>query len=225
MLRKWIKRRRSAPALPFKKSFSWNWTQIRFNRVALVNLLVASKLDGAYLEIGCQNNLLFDAVPLLDKVGVDPQSGGTHRAYSDDFFRTNRKCFDVVFIDGLHVYDQVRRDVINSIKFLKPGGWIAIHDMLPEDAVSEHVPNISLGVWCGDVWKVAFELAVTEGIDFKVVKIDAGIGVVRVTDPNAQLADLTHLLQGKRFEYLYQNIARLPLISWEEAYAWIRRLS
>lgn len=130
--------------------------------------------------------------------------------------------FDVIFIDGLHIYEQARRDVVNAIKFLKPGGWVAIHDVLPDDAVSEHVPIISSGPWCGDVWKVAFELASTSGIDFKVIKIDAGIGLLRVINADAQVTDLGHVLQDKRFQYLYENVGQLPLLEWEEAYKWIR---
>jgi hypothetical protein len=214
--------RERTPTLPFKQSFVWNWSNIRYNRIALVNLLCASKLDGNYLEIGCQGNICFDAVPMMNKIGVDPEGGGTHREYSDDFFIKNTNYFDVIFIDGLHIYDQVRRDVVNSIKFLKPGGWIAIHDMLPDDAISEHVPMISKGPWFGDVWKVAFELASSAGIEFKIIKIDAGIGLFRITEPHATLNNMEGLLQNKRFQYLYENIGQLPLVEWDDAYKWIR---
>ena len=213
---------KKTPVLPFKKSFNWNWGNINFNRIALVNLLCASRLDGSYLEIGCQGNFLFDSIPMIDKIGVDPKVGGTHKEYSDDFFIKNTKFFDVIFIDGLHVYDQVRRDVANSIKFLKPGGWIAIHDMLPEDAISEHVPMVSRGPWSGDVWKVAFELASSTGIEFRLIKIDYGVGLFRVTNPQATLTNLESILQDKRFQYFYENISELPLVDWAEAYEWIR---
>lgn len=214
--------REGQPTLPFKESFNWNWSDIRYNRIALVNLLCASKLDGNYLEIGCQGNICFDAVPMMNKIGVDPESGGTHKEYSDDFFFKNTTCFDVIFVDGLHIYDQVRRDVVNSIKFLKPGGWVAIHDMLPHDAISEHVPMISRGQWFGDVWKVAFELASSTGIEFKLIKIDAGIGLFRITEPSAVLKNMEATLQDKRFQYLYENISQLPIVEWEDAYKWIR---
>jgi hypothetical protein len=220
MLKKFFKEKAFTPQ--FQKSFNWNWQDIRYNRVALVNLLCSSRLDGNYLEIGCQGNICFDAVPMHNKIGVDPQGGGTHREYSDDFFSKNTACFDVIFIDGLHIYDQVRRDVANSIRFLKRGGWFAIHDMLPDDAISEHVPIISKGPWFGDVWKVAFELASSPGIDFKLVKIDAGIGLFQVSNPNTKLNDMGDLLQNKRFQYLYENIGQLPLIEWEEAYQWVK---
>jgi hypothetical protein len=100
----------------------------------------------------------------------------------------------VVLIDGLHTYDQVRRDVINSIKFLKPGGC-ALHDMLPRTWIEDHVPIVSSEAWTGDVWKVAFELSKTEGIDFKIIKIDNGIGVLRLTNNTTSLVDLTNELR------------------------------
>jgi len=213
---------RKTPARPtFAKSFDWDWQSSHFNRIALVNLLCAGRLDGHYLEIGCQGDLLFDAVAMKNKIGVDPEAGGTRRMTSDDFFRSNSARFDVVFVDGLHVYDQVHRDVVNAIRFLRPGGWVAIHDMLPHDAVQEHVPNLSPGPWSGDVWKVAFELISTDGVDFRIVKVDCGVGVFRLTAPDVLLPDFSAELCDKRFEYLYENIGKLPLIEWREACDWI----
>ncbi|MGH6848139.1 MAG: class I SAM-dependent methyltransferase [Methylocella sp.] len=206
----------------FDKEFDWNWEEIHFNRIALVNLLVGNTHDCAYLEIGCASNALFDSIPVLNKVGVDPQDGGNIRKTSDEFFYTNKSLFDVVFIDGLHTYDQVRRDVINSIKFLKPGGWIALHDMLPRTWIEDHVPIVSSEAWTGDVWKVAFELSKTEGIDFKIIKIDNGVGVLRLTDNTSSLVDLANELNDKRFSYFYENIAKLPIVEWNDCQNWLR---
>lgn len=35
---------------------------------------------------------------------------------------------DMVYIDGLHTYDQVLKDIINYRRLVKPGGFIAGHD-------------------------------------------------------------------------------------------------
>ncbi|HET7873735.1 MAG TPA: class I SAM-dependent methyltransferase, partial [Terriglobales bacterium] len=115
----------------FHGAIDWKWEKINYNRIALVNLLAATKHEPSYLEIGCNTNDLFNSVPASQKVGVDPACGGTLRLTSDAFFAANKQLFDIVFIDGLHTYEQVRKDVVNSIKFLKPGGYIALHDMLP----------------------------------------------------------------------------------------------
>ncbi|HWH58323.1 MAG TPA: class I SAM-dependent methyltransferase [Terriglobales bacterium] len=204
----------------FDACFNWEWQKTNYNRIALVNLLVSTKRNATYLEIGCQSNDLFDSVFCSRKVGVDPRSGGTVRATSDDFFESNKQLFDVVFIDGLHTYDQVRRDVINSIRFLKPGGFVALHDMLPGSWLEHHVPRIS-DAWTGDVWKVAFELSSSTGIDFKIVKVDHGVGVFRTAGETPELLDLRKELGEKQFEYLYRNIGRLPLLDWHEFVKWL----
>jgi len=47
---------------------------------------------------------------------------------SDTFFLKNKRTFDIIFIDGLHIYDQVKRDVLNSIKVLNKDGFILLYD-------------------------------------------------------------------------------------------------
>ena len=51
------------------KKFDWKWREKGFNRIALVNYLVSKTggLKSNYLEIGCDSNVLFDAVASLKK--------------------------------------------------------------------------------------------------------------------------------------------------------------
>lgn len=204
----------------FDKCINWEWEKIGYNRIALVNLLISRNQEPTYLEIGCATNSVFHSVPANVKIGVDPAAGGTIRATSDEFFLANKQLFDVVFIDGLHTYDQVRKDVMNSIRFLKPGGYVALHDMLPCSWLEQHVPRIS-NDWTGDVWKVCFEIAQSNGIDFKVVKIDHGVGVFRITGEQPKLVDLTKELRGEEFDYFYKNLDRLPVIDWQDFVKWL----
>ena len=204
------------------RSLDWDWTTTKFNRIALVNLLLSKFGAPAYLEIGCASDSLFSSVLALNKTGVDPSMGGTIRATSDEFFATNTGCFDVVFIDGLHTYEQVRRDVINSIKCLNRGGWIALHDMLPRNWVEQNIPPISDSTWTGDVWKLAFELSKTSGIEFKILRIDHGVGVIKVVDPDVTLCDLRPELVDKAFSYYYDNLSQLPVTEWNDAQTWLR---
>ena len=204
----------------FDKLLDWKWQETNYNRIALVNLLISKKRNPAYLEIGCHSNNLFDSIPCLQKTGVDPASGGTVRETSDAFFEKNSQLFDVVFIDGLHTYEQVHRDVVNSIRFLKPGGFIALHDMLPGSWMEHHVPRIC-EEWTGDTWKVAFELAHSKSIDFIIAKIDHGVGVLRLLEEKPALAELTQELKGKEFEYFYNNLSKLPLMEWQEFVKWL----
>jgi len=204
------------------RSLDWDWSKTHYNRIAVVNLLLSHFDNPAYLEIGCHLNTLFDSVPTMNKIGVDPSSGGNTRLTSDEFFKINNDRFDVVFIDGLHTYEQARRDIINSINTLNPGGWIAVHDMLPSNWIEQHVPIITNKAWTGDVWKTAFELKDTDGIQFKIIKIDYGVGVIKVIDPNVTLKDSTSVLQNQEFSYYYDNLEKLPIIEWDAALKWLR---
>jgi hypothetical protein len=204
-----------------EECYDWDWSQTPYNRIALVNHII--KLHGLenYLEIGCQENNLFHSVTAMRKTGVDPERGGTHRMTSDQFFDQNNKKFDFIFIDGMHTYEQVHVDIENSIKVLNPGGWIAVHDLMPRNWIEAHVPNISRGAWSGDVWKVAFELLETVGISFRIVMIDAGVGVFKVENPDStNLLDDRKVLHDSTFDYFCKNLQRLPRVSWEEFVLW-----
>jgi SAM-dependent methyltransferase len=198
-----------------------NWQAVPYNRMALVNRIAAHKPNGRYLEIGCDDNQLFHTVPLAEKIGVDPVKGGTHRMTSDAFFAQNTELFDIVFVDGLHTHDQVHRDVANALSVLAPGGWVAIHDLVPRNWEEEHVPRLS-GMWTGDVWKVGVELARTPGLQFRLVMIDHGVGLVRLEGSEApELSDLREEMSGAGFPRFLAEFPNLPQITWAEAVAWI----
>jgi SAM-dependent methyltransferase len=202
--------------------FDWNlkisWNEINFNRIALVNLLLRNYENPRYLEIGCASNALFDSVYAQNKVGVDPNAGGNVRKTSDEFFENNNEIFDVIFIDGLHSYEQARRDLLNSKKVLAPDGFIAFHDMLPLNWIEGHPYPIIGGSWTGDVWKLAFELNETSTSVFNLIQIDHGIGLIRNCE-NLNLTDESIIhYKSLSFSYYIENYKKLPLISQIEAW-------
>ena len=212
-----VKHRNSSSNL----TIDWNWESTPFNRVALVGKLLSKFSNPHYLEIGCANNVLFDSVSTDYKVGIDPEKGGNVRATSDYYFSKNKDKFDVVFIDGLHEHAQVRRDTENAIKNINGSGYIALHDMLPADWISAYNPRLRSGTWNGDVWKLAFELYKTPELDFKIVKIDQGVGVIRVRDSSQKIVDLNKVLNHQGYEYYYNHLAELPIITWSEFTDWL----
>ena len=131
----------------------------------------------SYLEIGCFDNDLFNHVNCRKKVGVDPYSGGTLRKTSDDFFLKNEEIFDCIFIDGLHYYQQVKKDITNSIKSLNQNGVIFVHDCLPNNVYDQAVPRCKY-IWNGDVWKTIVELRTFDYVNTYTCYADLGIGVI-----------------------------------------------
>ena len=92
-------------------------------------------------------------------VDPDPKAGAIIRATSDDFFTLFPDSrFDLIFIDGLHHADQVKKDLVNSFRQLNPGGVIVMHDCNPPTEATTCVPRGSQREWCGDTYKTAVSL-------------------------------------------------------------------
>lgn len=160
---------------PKKLDISWNDKPTRFD---LLNKLIADHKYNNYLEIGCSNDDCFRAITAQNKIGVDPFHGGTHRMTSDEFFRSNTQKFDIIFIDGLHQYAQVKKDMLNAVDALTDNGTILVHDCLPLNYYAQ-LPFPPGGDWNGDVWKAFVELRCMNNIDCAVSLIDHGVGVIK----------------------------------------------
>lgn len=157
-------------------------------RTQLIQSLISRFKYKTYLEIGCANDHNFNQIIIENKIGVDPGMGGTHRMTSDSFFEQNDKMFDIIFIDGLHVSDQVDKDINNSLKFLNHNGTIVMHDCNPvvEEAQRQYVV---ISDWNGDVWKSFVKARRNPGIDCAVGNFDHGCGIIRVRN-NSQIINV-----------------------------------
>ena len=121
-----------------------------------------------YLEIGVNTGKSFALAKSPTRaVGVDPEPRVTRidnpnanlvKATSDAFFgeldrvRTNVS-FDLVFIDGLHTFEQTLRDLQNAERYSHPGTLICIDDIYPLHARAAQRQRDSI-FWTGDVWKI-----------------------------------------------------------------------
>lgn len=182
-------------------------------RTELINLAIENTNAVDYLEIGCDKNQVFNTINVKNKIGVDPARGGTHRMTSDEFFKQNTQTFDVIFIDGLHYYEQVLKDFNNSLSVLKDNGIIIIHDMLPKK--KHHavvpIPDPFTKPWLGDVWRLGFELMKRNDLVFNIVKIDSGCGIIRKGTQKANNLNAT-----RNWNFFEENYNKLPLISFDE---------
>tara|TARA_Y100000996_G_scaffold386424_1_gene344446 strand:+ start:1082 stop:1678 length:597 start_codon:yes stop_codon:yes gene_type:complete len=51
-----------------------------------------------------------------------------YRKTSDDFFLKNKHTFDLIYIDGNHLFEFVKRDIHNSLNFINCDGIIVLDD-------------------------------------------------------------------------------------------------
>lgn len=147
------------------------------SRLEIVQNIIDVKRFNYYLEIGTFKDDLFKHVKCKKKIGVDPVSGGNIRKTSDEFFLNNKETFDLIFIDGLHHYNQVKKDINNSLKVLNKNGIILMHDCLPRNYYYQAVPRSQLN-WNGDTWKSFLEVRGNSNYDAYCCYADQGIGVI-----------------------------------------------
>ena len=186
----------------FNKKIDFNFKKNIF-RWDLINFLHKNNNFQSYLEIGCDEDLLFSKISIPNKIGVDPLFGGNIRKTSDQFFDTNQLNFDCVFIDGLHIYKQVKKDILNALKCLNDGGYILIHDCLPHSLSSQAVPRYKI-TWNGDVWKAIVDLRQQNDLEIFTCLVDYGISIIQ-KKKNSGLLKIDKNIGQLKFKDFYKN--------------------
>ncbi len=186
----------------FKGKLEYNFPPNYF-RWDLIEYLINKYKYSDYLEIGCDQDQLFSKVKIKNKTGVDPTNGGNIRKTSDEFFKENKKKFDIIFIDGLHTYNQVKKDILNSINCLKDEGIVLVHDCMPDSLSKQAVPRYRMS-WNGDVWKAIVDLRQNEYLEIYTCKIDQGIGVIK-KKRNSSILKLEKNIKDLKFKDYYKN--------------------
>ena len=189
----------------FKGKLEYNFPPNYF-RWDLIEYLINKYKYSDYLEIGCDQDQLFSKVRIKNKTGVDPVSGGNIRKTSDEFFRENKNKFDIIFIDGLHTYNQVKKDILNSINCLKDEGIVLVHDCMPDSLSKQAVPRYRMS-WNGDVWKAIVDLRQNEYLEIYTCKIDQGIGVIK-KKRNSSILKLEKNIKDLKFKDYYKNYVK-----------------
>ena len=199
----------------FFKRFDYNWSNYP-SRINIIQKIIDKQKYSNYLEIGCDNDENFSKVIIKNKIGVDPLKGGTLRMTSDEFFRENKKKFDLIFLDGLHTYEQTIKDIDNSLKFINTNGVILIHDCLPKKIWNQIVPRI-YGHWNGDVWKAIVHSRTYDHADTYTCIADHGLGVVfKRKNSNPLILDLKNFKKLKFRDYYNNHNKYMNLVSHEK---------
>ena len=197
--------------------YTENYEIIRnFNsRHSIINYFL--KKDASYLEIGVETGWTFNSINTENKIGVDPDPLFEDKRLilktSDDFFTENKKTFDIIFIDGMHHYDFVYRDFINSLKILNDNGIIFLDDVLPLNKREQlRIPikhRYEKGIlkygepWTGDVWKFAYYLIknCNEFIDYELFTNKNFRGVLKIKASKLLNFSPETLNEIKKYDY------------------------
>ncbi len=145
-----------------------------------ISKLCVERGVNTYLEIGVESGMNLSGIKVDTAFGVDPNFILSHdptkgkralflyRMTSDAFFARHAEdirhagMLDFAFLDGMHLFEYLLRDIYNTELLCKSSGLITLHDCLPLDGeMVERVnnyagrkPGPNAVAWTGDVWKI-----------------------------------------------------------------------
>lgn len=205
------------------------------NRTETINLILKTfSRDTKYLEIGTRNPAHnFDHINANTKYSVDPgvefkKNPVDFKMTSDEFFERKKAnkilnkdlLFDVIFIDGLHLADQVNRDICNAFEHLSDDGFIILHDCNPPTEwhareTYHYRYSPAGGIWNGTSWKAYYSWRCKTDIYSICVDTDWGIGIL---SKNEKIGNNT-INENPYYEFskMYKNkIEHLNLVSFND---------
>ncbi|MGG5486102.1 class I SAM-dependent methyltransferase [Gaetbulibacter sp. PBL-D1] len=187
------------------------------SRTVIINYILSKfNRETVYLEIGVRNpKTNFNKINSHVKFGVDPgyafkENPVDFKMTSDEFFNqleqgnvlsSNIK-FDVIFIDGSHLAEQVDKDIENALKYIKEDGFIVMHDCNPPTQWHareeiDYTFSPAGTSWNGTTWKAFVKWRSSEDVTSCCIDADWGIGVL---SPNKSVGN-TIKFTNVFFEY------------------------
>lgn len=201
---------------PFYQGFN------QMNRTSIINHLIQKYKLENYLEIGIRDGSNFNKIDAALKIGVDPEPSSECKGdkimlmTSDEYFSTIQNTdtkFDIVFIDGLHLEEQVTLDISNSLKHLKEGGFVVMHDCNPPTKKHQRENYLLNGKyleWNGTTWKSYVKLRMKNpSLSMSVVNTDWGVGIIQKGSQKCYppLQELTYGDLQRNREYMLNLIS------------------
>ncbi len=174
-----------------------------------------------YLEIGTQKGrslrhcrsraIAIDPdFQLETKVVTDLKEVTLVQDTSDAFFaggaaeRLIDRPIDFAFLDGMHLFEYLLRDFINTEKYAAQNAMVMLHDCLPWNAnmAARDRSIVETRAWSGDVWKVV-DILDKYRPDLEVTVLDAApTGLVAVQGLNPDSAVLSQQYDAIVAEYM-----------------------
>ena len=196
-------------------------------RFDIINYLIEKNNYVNYLEIGVRApQACFNRIIAKHKDGVDPVPMGTgevnYPITSDEFFSLIKGHddikYDIIFVDGLHVHEQAKKDVLNSLNHLTDNGTIVMHDCSPPSEWHQR-PETEYdghGEWNGTAWRAYVEFRCSrKDLSMSVIDTDFGVGVIQLG--KQEIWTIDDMEECIKYEYFDKNRKKLlNLISPEE---------
>jgi hypothetical protein len=200
---------------------------IKKTRTSVIQYFIDKKQYKSYLEIGTAHGSNYKKINCQKKIGVEPKKFkssselGILQQTSDEYFAENwagnREKFDIIFIDGLHIKEQVLKDIVNSLDILNENGIIVCHDILPKTKEAAN-PDRHIAMteskkwdWNGNCYAAWLRLREKRpDLYMGVLNFDYGVGIIkRGTQQTITIPDPV------TYEWFDQNRDKMNIITRE----------
>lgn len=205
------------------------------DRVELIQRAVESVGGKDYLEIGVETGKTIRNIVASNRVGVDPnylfdtenEKSDTLAFFhgtSDQYFNQFAGTIDgVIYVDGLHTYEQTLKDIVNSLGAMSPRSMVIVDDCIPRDAnegmAAKSHAEAGGGAWCGDVWKSIVDLRINrENLNIFTVPEGPGMAIITFGKPKYRLNLNGQDINKLNYEYFNEYKDMLLNIKSEDYY-------
>ena len=132
---------------------------------------------------------------------------------SDEFFNfwkeTKMPVFDLIFIDGLHLAEQVARDIESALAMSSSDGVICLHDCNPPNEYfareKYRANNPARGSWNGTTYKAVWKYGFEGEFQLKRVDCDWGVGVIDKSKPKSPEQNQNPYFEWDKFQEIRTN--------------------
>lgn len=220
--------------------------------VEQLGAIASARSAKSYLEIGVYEGDTFLNATRFDlRHGVDPHfrlDVAAHRsdslvffeATSDDFFTHHAdptQKYDVIFLDGLHTFEQTFRDFCASLAHSHDRTVWLIDDVYPSDVFSSHPDQTAAYryralhggesvAWHGDVYKVVFAIHdLFPNLSYRTIEDDGNPRTVVIRRQRQNFAPAFESLeQISRMTYydFIEHTELMNLAKGRDVYDWLR---
>lgn len=151
----------------------------------------------SYLELGLGDENNFRQIQCKDKLAVDIIPNNYFIGTTDEFFKQNKKKFDIIFIDADHDIIQVIKDYNNSIDICNK--FIFIHDMFPPTII------YTKKEFCSDSYKLLAYFLYETSMKPIILKEELGLTLLYKPFKKVELNDYYLNLSYENFLILMMN--------------------
>lgn len=204
------------------------------DHATVLRVIAEARAVQRYLEIGsggAEPSYHQIKCPVKHRIDVrnmgSSHSNAVGRAQSsDDFFAglahesAQSPLYDLIFVDGLHHAEQVKRDICDALHWCAVGGTVVVHDCWPNR--QEHTAREPHPVaWLGDVWKGVVQIAEENPeLDFRTWPGDHGVCVMRRGAEGSPLQPYREKDYYTWEFYLQYRYQLLREVDWQGLWRW-----